>query len=462
VTDIVLPTYDLGSSSTGTVSPIAELVRVAVTGRDRQIDLSLPLDVPVALLVPEIVRLFSDGTEREDRPKDVVWALIRAASGASLEPGDTLRDAGVARDDVLNLRGRRTHAVPTLYDDVVDAAARLNNSGHPGWNPAAARVLAYIGIGLVTAAWVHLVVIDASSPRRVALIGLAAFAAVVLLVVATILARSGGTPQDGAALGWAAIPVAAAGCWAGLSPHGSLALAGAALALLLLSLAGYHLIGSGLAGFTASTVFFTCGAIALAAAGVSSFGAAVFLAVGATIATTAVPRLTARCDYSSPAHPDEEPVDADFEWGAARARSLRGGLYAGLAVAACVAATAAAWIAPAPSWPTWAFGVVCAAALGLPRPTAPAGVVRVTAGPPAVALLIAVALHAVGGDQPISVLGAAVLPAGAMVLAAVGAGAAEPRRRRGALLSAASYLAWALVVPTALWAVGAQAGWGVA
>jgi hypothetical protein len=140
VTDIALPTYDLGSSSTGTVSPVAELVRVAVTGQDRQIDLSLPLDVPVALLLPEIVRMFSDANEPEDRPRDVVWVLIRA--GAPLEPGDTLRDAGVASDDVMNLQGRRTHTAPTLYDDVVDAAARLNHSGHPGWNPAAARVLA--------------------------------------------------------------------------------------------------------------------------------------------------------------------------------------------------------------------------------------------------------------------------------------------------------------------------------
>ncbi len=463
MTDTVFPTYDLRSSSTVTVSPVAELVRVAVAGQDRQIDLSLPLDVPVALLVPEIVGLF-DGTDRSaDRPKDVVWVLIRVGSEAPLKPGDTLRDAAVARDDVLQLRGRHTHSAPTLYDDVVDAAARLNHSGHPGWYPAAARVLAYVGIGLLTAAWIHLVVTDASSPRRLALTGLTAFAAVVLLVVATILARSGGAAQDGAALGWAAIPVAAAGCWAGVSPHGSLALAGAALALLLLTVAGYHLIGSGLAGFTAFAVFFTCGAITFAvhAAGVSSFAAAVGLAVAATIATIAVPRLTARWNYSTQTHPDAEPAADDVERRAARARSVRGGLYAGLAVGACAAATAATWIAPAPSWPTWTFGVVCAAALGLPRPTAPAGLVRATAGPPAVVLLITVALHAVGGDQPISVLSAATLPAVATMLAAVGTRAAEPRRGRGALLSAVSYLAWALVVPTALWAVGVQAGWSL-
>ncbi|MET0454608.1 MAG: EsaB/YukD family protein, partial [Mycobacterium sp.] len=164
----VLPD-NLGSTGPQTVSPVPDLVRVAVIGQHRQIDLFLPLDVPIALLVPEVVPLFDDATGAEDRPKDVVWALVGAESGASLETDGTLRDAGVAQDDVLYLRGRHTFAAPTLYDDVVDAAAHLNQSGHPGWDPAAARRIAYLGIGLAAAAWVYLVLVDASSPRRAAL-----------------------------------------------------------------------------------------------------------------------------------------------------------------------------------------------------------------------------------------------------------------------------------------------------
>lgn len=204
----------------------------------------------------------------------------------------------------------------------------------------------------------------------------------VLLVVATILARSGGAAQDGAALGWAAIPVAAAGCWAGVSPHGSWALTAAALALLLLSVAAYHLIGSGLAGFTALAVFFTCGAIAFAvhAAGVDGFGAAAGLAAGATIATAAVPRLTARREFSTSAPADAEPAAADdFARRAVRARSLRAGLYAGLAAGTCVAATAATWLAPRRRGPRGRSAWCAPPPWGCP-PHSSAGLVRAMAG----------------------------------------------------------------------------------
>lgn len=458
MTDIVLPSYDLDSGSSERVSPVSEVVRVAVTGQDGQIDLSLPLDVPVALLVPELVRMFNDDAGASERPTEVVWALIRAESGTALEPDCTLREAGVGRDDVLDLRGRGTHAAPTLYDDVVDAAARLNRSGHPGWNPAAARALACLGLGLAAVTWVHLVVLDAASPRRAALLGLTAFAALALFAVAVILPRSGGAPGDGAALAWAAITIAAAGGWAALAPYGSLALAGGALALALLSVAGYHLVGAGLAGFTTSATFFTCGTAVLSfhAAGIADVVAAVGLAVGATFATAAIGGLTARYDY---ARPDEQSDGGvEFETRAAQARSLRGGMYGGLAASAAVGGTAAS-VAPTPTWSTLAFGVVCAAALGLPRLTAHAALARAAACLPAVVVFIVAALHAVRGDQPLSVLGVSALLAGAILLATVGARASAPRPSCWAPYSLASYLAWALVVPSAAWVLAAH--WSV-
>lgn len=460
MTDIEVFPADLESTRPEAVSPVPDLLRVAVVGHRRRTDLSLPLDVPVALLVPEVLRL-SDGAD--DRPTDVVWELVAAEHETPLDPGGTLRDAGVAQDDVLYLRGRRTLAAPTLYDDVVDAAARLNQSGHPGWDPAGARRLAYLGIGLVASAWVYLVLEDASSPRRAALLALTAFATVTLLVVATIFSRSGGAPHHGAALGLSCLPVAAAGCWAALSPYGNLALAGGALALVALSVAGYRLVGAGEAGFTAAAVAFCCGAIALGipSTGLTVFGTAVGVAVGATVATAAVPRLTARLDHPRQAGPDAPPPSADVGSRVTRARALRGGLSAGLAVSACVGATTVVWAGPTPSWSTLALGVVCAAALGLPRPAAGNAVMRAAPGLPAVALLVAVAFAAVRGDDPMPMAGASALLLGAIILAAVGFWSARPRHKRHELLSLGSYLAYVLVVPSAMWALGAGAGWGV-
>ena len=457
MTEIELFPGTLESTPSEAVSPVADLVRVAVVGQRRQLELSLPLDVPTALLVPEVVRLFGEA----ERPKDVAWVLVGAESEAPLDPGGTLRDAGITRDDVLHLRGRRSLAAPTLYDDVVDAAARLNQSGHPGWDQAAARGVAYLGIGLATAAWVYLLLVDATSPRRTALLGLTAFATVTLLVVATIFSRSAGEPRIGATLGWACLPVAAAGCWAGLSPHGLLPLAGGATGVVALSVAGYRLVGAGVAGFTAAAVLSACGATVLVArsAEVTGAWAAMGLGACATLATAAVPRLTARLDHSHPARPGAPLPDGDdVERRVAWARALRGGLSAGLAVAACCGVAAVVWAEPMPSWPTLTFGVVCATALGLPRPAARTGVPRTASGLPAVALAVAVTLAAVRGDAPMPLVGAAALLAVAVLLAAVGA---RPRPRVRQLLSLGSYFAFALVVPSATWVLGIGAGWGV-
>ncbi|MDV3128476.1 type VII secretion integral membrane protein EccD [Mycobacterium sp. 21AC1] len=479
MTDLAPTRTDLGSTRHEAVSPVPDLVRVAVVGQHRQIDLSLPLDVPVALLVPEVLRLF-DGAGSEDRPKDVVWVLVGARSGAPLGPDDTLREAEIAQDDVLYLRGRRTVSAPTLYDDVVDAAAHLNQSGHPGWNPSAAGNIAYLGVGLAAAVWVYLVLIDASSPRRAAILGLSAFVVVTLFVIAAIFARSGRAPRAATALGWASLPIAAAGCWAGLSPYGPLALAGGALTLMLLCTAGYRLIGAGVGGFTAAGVFSACAAIGLVihAAGLTHTRAGVCLAVGAAVATLAVPRLTAWLDYSRLARPEQADQQAspgtaaapggdDVGRRGALARALRGGLSAGLAVGACCAAATVVWGAPTPSWSTLAFGVVCAAALGLPRPVTRTGVGRAASGLPAVALLVVIAFAAVKGDEAMSVAGVSVLLVCAIVLAVVGSGSrtgsgfAQPHLRCRKLLSSASYLAFTLIAPSALWVVGAYSRWGV-
>ena len=474
MTELAVHRADLDASGHEIVSPVPDLVRVAVIGAHRQVDLSLPLDVPVALLVPEVVRLVHDApaggatpppAPAADRPTDVVWVLVGAQPGGPLAPDGTLRDAGVGQDGVLYLQGRPIQAAPTLYDDVVDAAARLNQSGHAGWDPAAARGVAHLGVCLAAAAWIHLVLVDASSPRRAALLGLSAFVTVTLLVVAAIVPRSGGAPRSGAVLGWACLSVAAAGCWAALAPYGSLALAGGALALILLCGAGYRLVGAGAGGFAAAGVFFACAAVTLAAreAGLTGFAAAVCLAVGATLATLAVPRLTARWDYSRPARPD--PADGQAPVGSAAARELRAGLYTGLAVGVCFAGVAALWAAPTPSWPTLGFAVVCAAALGLPRPGTRSGPEWAASGLPALALFVAAAVAGVRGDAPMSAAGASALLAGAIVLAAAGSrwrpGSDRPQRHWRTLVALCSYLAFALIVPSALWAAAAHAGWGV-
>jgi type VII secretion integral membrane protein EccD len=472
VTELVSVGSDLDSPGDASVSPVPDLVRVAVTGRHRQVDVYLPLDIPVALLLPEVVRLVDNDsgtpaggpTPPVESSQNVVWSLVVGGAGASLAPDDTLRGAEVVDDDVLHLRSRPTLAAPTLYDDVVDAAARLNRQGHPGWSAVAAARIAYVGIGLASAAWVYLTLVDGSGPRRAAILGLSAFAVVALLVVGTILARSTETPHAGAVLGWACLPIAAAGCWAGLSPYGVFALVGGALALVLLCACGIRLVG-GLAGFTAAAVLFVCTAAGLLieAAGLTRADAALCVSVAATVATLAVPRWTARLDHSRPAPPeadgDGSPADTDIGGRASFARALRSGLSAGLAISAGCAVTVLVWAAPTPSWSVLTLGAVSAVALGLPRPGAGTSTHTAT-GLPAVALLIAVAFAAFRGDECMSVAGASALVACAVGLAAVGSRSGRPHRRSRTLLVTLSYIAFASIGPTALWVIGAYSRWG--
>jgi len=475
VTELAAAGADLDSPGGASVSPVPDLVRVAVAGRHRQIDVHLPLDIPVALLMPEVVRLVDgDSTNAAGGPtpstetsENVVWSMVAPRSGATLAPDDTLRGAEVIDDDVLHLRSRPTLAAPTLYDDVVNAAARLNQQGHPGWSPTAAGRTAYLAIGLASAAWVYLTLVDGSSPRRAAILGLSAFAVAALLVVGTIFARTTTTPRAGAVLGWAGLPIAAAGCWAGLSPYGVLALAGGSLTLVLLCACGIRLVG-GLAGFTGAGVVFTCttAGLLIETAGLTRASAALCVAVTATVATLAVPRLTARLDYSRPARSDaegdESPAGPDIGGRAAFARPLRSGLSAGLAVGAGCAVAVVVWAAPTPSWSVLTLGVVCAVALGLPRPGAGTAM-HAAAGPPAVALVIAVSFAAFRGDEWMSVAGASTLVACAVTLAAIGSqsGSGQPHPRLRALLVSLSYLAFASIGPTALWVIGAYSHWGL-
>lgn len=451
-------TADFATTVPEAVSPVPELIRVAVVGRRRQVELSLPLDVPVALILAELVRLVENAAESDDRPGDVVWVLVDPESDSAVDPGGTLRTAGVAQDDVLLLQGRPTSAAPTLYDDVVDAAARLNQSGHPGWDSAGARCIAYLGMTLCTAAWVCLVALDASSSRLAALLGLTAFVAVTLVVVAAIFSRSVGLPRAGAAHALACLPIAASGCWAGLSPHGVVALSGGACAMAGLSAVCHRLVGAGDAGFVAATVIFSCGAAAFGSRGLgaSGFDTAVVLAVAATLATAAVPRLSERWGDSPPAGPDASlPAADDVERRVGTARARRGGVTAGLATVAAVGVTVVL-TSRTPTWATLTFAMVCAAALGLPRPAGRASSAWAASGLPAVALVVVAAAVAVRSGGALSVAGASTLIAGAVI-----ASSGSSRRRWRTMLASSSFLAFASILPAAAWVFGADVGWSV-
>lgn len=177
-----------------------ELVRVSVLGGNTQLDVGLPAAVPIAALIPDLVEQIEsrnptpvdpDDADTDDvRPhsRQHRWTLAHVGQ-EPMAPNRSLSESGVRDGDLLLLRSVGTGEAPALFDDVVDAVARLNESQFRNWGPRAARIAGYaIGLLAAIAAAVGLGsyrltsgALWAAAPGAIAAVG--------LLTGATIIAR---------------------------------------------------------------------------------------------------------------------------------------------------------------------------------------------------------------------------------------------------------------------------------
>ncbi|HEX2284004.1 MAG TPA: EsaB/YukD family protein, partial [Mycobacterium sp.] len=170
------------------MSAAPDVVRVSVLGGRTQLDVALPADVPVAAFLPELARLIgSRDTRRDDDVIDrderrTFWVLGRIDTDTVLGPDETLRSAGVKNGELLRISAQRALSPPTLYDDVVDAAARLNRAAYAAWDATSAGAMAFAGLWLCTAVWVYFLVADALSAHRGIVVAGAALTTVTMVV----------------------------------------------------------------------------------------------------------------------------------------------------------------------------------------------------------------------------------------------------------------------------------------
>ncbi|TNU76279.1 type VII secretion integral membrane protein EccD [Miniimonas arenae] len=225
------------------------VVRATVTRGDRRADLALPGTIPVAELLPGLVRrLGALGL-------DVVHADVRllTADGQRLRTDASLAVQGVQDGAVLALHTESEEG-EQRYDDIVEAVAEAVERETPPWSVRdSARTAVAAACALLVTAALVLVGADLDAAASAAVAGSATLLA---LVAAAVLDRS------------PAPPVAAR----------SLGVLGCALA----ALAGYLLAGGPTRLGEGSG-----SATALAAAGAAGLGAAVVLAVTTTRVRTA-------------------------------------------------------------------------------------------------------------------------------------------------------------------------------
>jgi type VII secretion integral membrane protein EccD len=464
-----------------------EHIRISVLGVRTQLDVALPVDVPVATLLPDLVALVRSrhGDEAEDTSASApqtwhkVWVLGRMEPAASLAPDTTLREAGVGSGELLRLTQERALSPPTLHDDVVDAAARLNRSAHTGWSADSARQMGCAGLAVAGLAWAYFVAGEAFARHRPAMVALALLVVAATVGAATLAHRVYRRADIGNALGWTIIPVLAALCWVAVQGRGSLALAAGTTALIVVLGACRWVIGTGGWAYLACGVVLAAASMAAvghaAGAGASTAGAvAAVLAVFACSTASRAPRLrrprvtgTKDSDESGPrlggvgeseriACPDAGLPTAETVWADVQAAErARSALSAGLATTVAGGAAMVLYAAPV-DWARVAFAALCATLLALLALAARDPLQQASFGIPAAGIVVIAAARAQDGPTVMAHAALVVLVVAAVAVAAA-ALAGVAGTTPGWVRAATAYLrysAFAALIPVALWADG--------
>jgi type VII secretion integral membrane protein EccD len=168
------------------------------------VDLALPVTVPLADLLPAMLRMA--GEELADAGSaHGGWALQRLGEPA-LDTAADLAELGLRDGETLHLRPRRAALQAADYDDVADAvdAALGHRSGR--WSPAAARTCALSAAAALAAAGA-LVLLRSGPPWPVPAIA-AGGAALALISAAGVLSRAWGDATAATVVAVAGLPYA--------------------------------------------------------------------------------------------------------------------------------------------------------------------------------------------------------------------------------------------------------------
>jgi type VII secretion integral membrane protein EccD len=176
--------------------------RITVVAPNVRVDVALPEDVPLAELLPDVLRM-ADQWQSEGAHAGFVLARL---DGAQLDTGVSLAAQGVRNGDLLYLRPATDVLPPPVYDDVVDAIAQAVSQDKRMWGPAHYRATGLVGAAVTAAvgAWILWTCADPHGmPAAVA-----GILAVALTLVGGTRSRVYGDHLGGAVLGACAVPYA--------------------------------------------------------------------------------------------------------------------------------------------------------------------------------------------------------------------------------------------------------------
>jgi type VII secretion integral membrane protein EccD len=262
------------------------LARVTISAPQRRVDVALPEHVPLAELLPEVLRHAGEGLA-DDGEKHGGW-LLRRTDGVALATAQGLFPQGVRDGEVLHLVPARDNWPELEYDDVVEAIAEGARRRGTIWSPASTRTATLAGCGVLLGVGLLAVLTAGPAWGGAAFFGLGVG---LLLAVAGITAsRAYGDARAGAVLGGCALPYAfaggavliasgdRAGVFAPLPWLGGPELLAGSVALLLVAALGGAGVAASLRIFAAGVTIGLFGALtALVALITSAAGAAAVL-----------------------------------------------------------------------------------------------------------------------------------------------------------------------------------------
>ncbi|MDR7280278.1 type VII secretion integral membrane protein EccD [Catenuloplanes atrovinosus] len=182
----------------------AGLARVTIAAPRRRVDLALPDQIPLAELLPDLLRHAGESLADEGE-RHGGW-LLRRPDGAPLLGGRPLRAQGIRDGEILHLTPARVRWPEPEYDDVVDVIAGAPRRTGP-WSPAATRLATRAAaVALMPSALPPLLLAPPSPAGAYA----AAALAVALLLAAVTASRAYGDAGTAAVLGALSIPFAGA------------------------------------------------------------------------------------------------------------------------------------------------------------------------------------------------------------------------------------------------------------
>ncbi|GIM95033.1 type VII secretion integral membrane protein EccD [Paractinoplanes toevensis] len=299
------------------------LARVTISAPHRRVDVALPEHVPLAELLPEVLRHAGEGLA-DDGEKHGGWVL-RRMDGVALATSQGLFPQGVRDGEVLHLVPAHNEWPELEYDDVVEAIAEGARRRGSVWTPASTRTATLAGAGVLLLLGLIAVLLAGPAWNAGAFAGLAV--AVILALAGVTASRAYGDARAGAALGAYAMPYAFAGAavlvgttdrvgvvallpWLGDSE----VLAGSVALLVVAALGGVG-VASSLRLFTAGAVVGLLGAVtALISMLTTAAGAAAVLLAALVCGIGALPLLAIRFG-KMPTPPVTLPTGTDAEAG---------------------------------------------------------------------------------------------------------------------------------------------------